>query len=77
MEERIKNVFNDVFKGTIDFSSELSRETESRWDSMKHIEFLVALEREFDLRFDGSDATEMDSIKKIIFIIENRSWKTP
>ena len=72
MEERLKNVFNDVFKGTIDFSSGLNRSTENKWDSMKHIEFLVALEREFDLRFDGSDATEMNSIERIISIIGQR-----
>jgi acyl carrier protein len=72
MEERIKNVFNDVFKGTIEFSTDLSRETENRWNSIKHIEFLVALEKEFNLRFDGSDATEMNSIHKIISLIEQR-----
>ncbi len=72
MEEKIKNVFNDVFKGSIDFNSELSRVTESKWDSMKHIEFLVALEKEFNLRFDGSDATEMNSISKIISLIGQR-----
>ena len=72
MEERIKKVFYDVFKKVIDFNSELSRETESRWDSMKHIEFLVAMEKEFNLRFDGSDATEMNSIKKIISLLEQR-----
>ncbi len=72
MEEKIKNVFNDVFKGDIDFSVELNRETENRWNSIKHIEFLVALEREFDLRFDGSDATEMNSIMKVISLIEQR-----
>lgn len=73
MEKRIKNVFDDVFKGTIEFSPDLNRETENRWNSLKHIELLVALEREFDLRFDGSDATEMNSIKSIIFIIGERS----
>ncbi|MBI5741702.1 MAG: acyl carrier protein [Nitrospirae bacterium] len=72
MQERIRRVFEDVFKGAIAFNSELSRETESKWDSMKHIEFLVALEREFNLRFDGSDATEMNSIGRIISIIEQR-----
>ncbi len=72
MEQRIKNVFNGVFKGTIDFNLELNRETENRWNSIKHIEFLVALEREFNLRFDGSDATEMNSIKKIISLIDQR-----
>ena len=72
MEKRIINTFNGVFKGTLDFSVELSRETESRWDSLKHVEFLVALEREFNLRFDGSDATEMNNIAKIISLIEDR-----
>lgn len=72
MEERIKSVFNDVFKGNIQFDVELNRETENRWNSIKHIEFLVALEREFGLRFDGSDATEMNSIKKIVSLIEQR-----
>ncbi len=72
MEKRIKNTFNDIFKGSIEFSVELNRETESKWDSLKHVEFLVALEREFDLRFDGSDATEMQSIAKIISLVEDR-----
>jgi acyl carrier protein len=72
MENRIKNVFRDVFKETLDFNLELNRETESRWDSLRHVELLVALEREFDLRFDGSDATEMNSISKIITLIEHR-----
>ncbi len=72
MEERIGNVFKNVFKESIDFNIGLSRETESQWDSMKHIEFLVALEKEFDVRFDGSDATEMNSITRIISLIGQR-----
>ena len=72
MEDRVKTVFDSVFKGTVDFSRELSRETETRWDSLKHIELLISLEKAFGLRFDGSDATEMNSIEKIISIIEQR-----
>ncbi len=72
MKKRIQNTFNEIFKGNIEFSIELSRETESKWDSLKHVEFLVALEREFNLRFDGSDATEMKSIATIISLIEDR-----
>ena len=72
MENSVEKVFNDVFKGIIVFSRELSRETENKWDSMKHIELLIAFEKEFGLRFDGSDATEMNSINKIITVIESR-----
>ena len=72
MENRVEKVFNDVFKGIINYSKEFSRETENKWDSMKHIELLIAFEKEFGLRFDGSDATEMNSMIKIIEVIETR-----
>ena len=72
MENRVEEVFNDVFKGIVAYSRDLSRETENKWDSMKHIELLIAFEKEFGLRFDGSDATEMNSINKIIEVIESR-----
>lgn len=69
---RLERVFASVFAGRLAFSMDLARRGESRWDSLKHIELLIALEREFGLRFDGSDATEMDSVPRIIELLEHR-----
>jgi acyl carrier protein len=33
---------------------------------MKHVEFLVGLEKEFGIRFDGADATDMTSIPAVV-----------
>jgi acyl carrier protein len=63
---RIESVFGRVFGNRTPFSSTLSRGSEPRWNSMKHMEFLLGLEQEFGIRFDGADATDMTSIPDVI-----------
>jgi acyl carrier protein len=49
----------------VKFSASLTRSDEARWTSLKHVEFLIALEQEFAVRFDGADATDMVSIAAV------------
>ena len=63
---RIEAVFTRVFGARTPFAMELSRLDEPRWNSLKHMEFLVGLEQEFGLRFDGADATDMTSIGEVV-----------
>lgn len=39
---------------------------------MKHVEFLVGLEHEFGIRFDGADATDMTSIPVVIERVQGK-----
>jgi acyl carrier protein len=59
---RIGKVFSGVFGRKVTFSPGLDRASEPRWTSLKHVEFIIALEIEFGVRFDGADATDMTSI---------------
>ncbi|HET9445269.1 MAG TPA: acyl carrier protein [Steroidobacteraceae bacterium] len=59
---RINKVFSGVFGRKVPFSAGLDRASEPRWTSLKHVEFIIALEVEFGVRFDGADATDMTSI---------------
>ena len=59
---RINSVFSGVFGRKVPFSAGLERASEPRWTSLKHVEFIIALEMEFGVRFDGADATDMISI---------------
>ena len=63
---RIELVFARVFGKRARFSSEMSRLEEPQWTSLKHVEFLIGLEREFGVRFDGADATDMVSIPIVV-----------
>ena len=66
LPQRIGIVFSRVFGGRTPFSMEVSRLGEPQWTSMKHVEFLVGLEKEFGIRFDGADATDMTSIPVVV-----------
>jgi acyl carrier protein len=66
VSERIERVFDSVFHGSVPFDSALSRADEPQWTSLAHVEFLIALEQEFDVRFDGADAIDMISVSSVI-----------
>ena len=70
---RVQNVFAEVFGGRLPFSGELTRADHEYWTSLKHMEFLVALEMEFGIRFDGADAVDMQSISTVIERVAERS----
>jgi acyl carrier protein len=65
LQMRIQKVFGQVFGPRVGFSPSLSRAIETRWTSLKHVEFIIALEAEFGVRFDGADATDMISIAAV------------
>ncbi|HXS80166.1 MAG TPA: acyl carrier protein [Gammaproteobacteria bacterium] len=69
---RVETVFAEVFGGRLSFSPELTRADHDYWTSLKHMEFLVALEMEFGTRFDGADAVDMQSIATVIERIAER-----
>lgn len=69
---RVEQVFVAVFGRQVPFRPELTRIGEPRWTSLKHVEFIIALELEFDIRFDGADATDMISIPVVVDRIAQR-----
>jgi acyl carrier protein len=69
---RTQAVFRRVFGTRVPFAPDLSRLNEPRWTSLKHVEFIVALEGEFGVRFDGADATDMTSIPSVLDRVSSR-----
>ena len=69
---RTENVFAGVFGRQVPFDVKLSRLNEARWTSLRHVEFIIALELEFGVRFDGADATDMTSIAVVLERLRQR-----
>jgi acyl carrier protein len=42
-----------------------SREEQSAWDSLKHVEIIFALEDRFEVQFAEPDMQQMDSVSRI------------
>jgi acyl carrier protein len=72
INSRIENAFLSVFGRHVRFDPQLERAGVPRWTSLRHVEFIVALEREFGIRFDGADATDMVSIPVVMDRIRQR-----
>lgn len=64
--ERVASVFRQIFGKQLAFTAGLQRTDVPAWTSMKHVEFIIALEKAFKVRFDGADATDMISIPVVL-----------
>jgi len=69
--QNLKSVFDEVFDGKIEFSTELTKENEEAWDSVEHIRFALALEEKFDVTFSLDELDEITSIKDVVKILQN------
>ncbi len=71
--ERLNGVFRDVFD---DESIEVNENTTSAdiedWDSLEHINLIVAVENEFGIKFNMGEVTTMKNVGEMVEIIASR-----
>jgi acyl carrier protein len=73
MEEQIKQVMADVLDldpNSIDEST--SQDNTITWDSLSQINLLVALEQEFGITFDPTEAESMLTFPDILEILDKK-----
>ena len=76
IEERLKIVLSVVFDipiGKINHQS--SSEAIEAWDSVSHMNLVIALEEEFDIQFEESDILEMQSFEIMVNILSKNLKK--
>ena len=65
-------MFAKVFANKIDYRPDLKRSEAKSWDSLKHVELMIALEAEFGIRMDGADATARTGVPQVREIVEGK-----
>ncbi len=66
MQERIKVVMAQIFNVDIDtITEESSPESIDRWDSLKHMQLILAIEDEFDITFSDDEIPNLLSTSAI------------
>ena len=70
VQDRIKNIMSAVFELPVNqITDDSSPDTIGSWDSLKHMNLVVALEEEFEVEFTDDDIVEMMNyplIKEIV-----------
>lgn len=73
-KERVLQVVSDVFGVPVEnLDEEASPDTIDEWNSLKHINLILALEAEFATSISPEEAMEMLSIGLVCMILEEKA----
>lgn len=73
MEGRVKKVMSDVFNIDVSLiNNESSPDNIENWDSLKHMNLIVALEEEFEIEFDDEEIVDSMNFALILNILTSK-----
>jgi len=74
MEDKLKQVFKQLFNiKPEDFREDLDVNSVRGWDSMNHLNLIIALEKSFGVSFTNEEVIQMASVKSIIETLRKKN----
>jgi acyl carrier protein len=68
--ERVRGIAADVLQvSASQITPQSSPDTIGNWDSVHHLNLILALEQEFDTQFDPEEIDKMTSIERILEVV--------
>lgn len=75
--EQVRNVASDIFGIPANkVTAESSPQTIESWDSVQHLNLVLALEERFGVQFEPEDIEEMKNIGAVATLVEKRQSAT-
>jgi acyl carrier protein len=69
--EQVRNVASDIFRVPADkITAESSPETIESWDSMQHLNLVLAVEEKFGVQLEPEDIEQMKSVGAVAELVE-------
>lgn len=73
MKNKVKEILATILEINVsDINDTFSQKSYTNWDSLNHLNLIIALEEAFDVSFDPEEISLMNDINKIIDHINNR-----
>jgi len=66
VDQAVREIVSSVLDRPIDPAEEIVRDTEPKWDSLKHIELMFALEERFEIQFTQEELAGLDRISAVV-----------
>ncbi len=71
MKKEILRIMSNVFEiNLIEIDGDIKQQNIENWDSLSHLTFIVELEECFSVSFEPDEISEMNSIQKILEILQ-------
>jgi len=72
----MKKTINEIIVETLELDAvnegQMDREKNAGWDSIKHLEIIMAIEEEFDIRFTASEVTKVKNATDLHSMVEEK-----
>ena len=74
IKEKLTTIFNDVLdlEDEITLTNEMNAEDIEEWDSLAHIQLIVAIEKEFNLKFNSSEIDNFYNVGDLLKSINSK-----
>jgi acyl carrier protein len=73
IRERLNQVFREVFDDdSIEISDEMTAADVEEWDSLNHINLIVAVERTFGIRFSTKEVNGLANVGEFVALISSK-----
>lgn len=74
--KELQPIFQDVFDdGNLVVTNESNAESIDDWDSLSHIRLVVAIEKQFGIKFAFGELQELKNVGEMIEVIEKKLQK--
>lgn len=71
--ERVRAIASDVLQVPAErLTPRSSMETIESWDSLQHLNLILALEQEFDVQFEPEEMERAGSIEQMVALLETK-----
>jgi acyl carrier protein len=74
LRSQVRQTFQDVFGDpSIVITDAMTADDIEEWDSLTHINLIVALERKFRIKFTTGEVNKMRNVGDLISLIQNKT----
>jgi len=72
-KERIQEAFRDIFDDNlIVLRDDMTAADVENWDSLNHIDMIVAIESEFKIKFTTAEVTSLKNVGELIALVNKK-----
>jgi acyl carrier protein len=74
IKDRIQEIFQDLFDdNSLQINPQTTADDIEEWDSLTHIDLIVAIEKAFKIKFSTAEVTGMKNVEDLLSLIERKT----
>lgn len=73
MEKQFYEILENILETKVDENTNINMENCKNWTSLTHIDIIMSLEEEFDIKFNKNELNQLTSQNELLKVIREKS----